>query len=113
MKLLRKQDAVELAVSHDPDQRKHVLLANGVVKPFLQISEFTLLPGKQITPHAHRDAVETFYLLEGSATFVVNGVSYQVSVGDVIVIEPGDQHHLKSHSESPARMFCLLVLAED
>ena len=73
MRLSRKQDAVELPVSHDHEQQKRVLLANGVVNPFIQISEFMLLPGKQITPHSHRDAVETFFLLEGSAIFVLRG----------------------------------------
>lgn len=109
VKLTRHVDAVELAVSHDPDLLKRVFLRNGV-GPILQLSEFTLAPGKNITPHTHHDAIEVFYMLEGQVMFTVDGSDAIISTGDVLVVEAGEEHSLSSVSNDPARFFYFLLL---
>lgn len=61
-------------------------------------------PGKithaEDRPHVHDDA-EIFCLLQGEGWIEINGVQEPVRAGDVLVIEPGDDHHLISSEHNP------------
>ncbi|MBA2937262.1 cupin domain-containing protein [Paenibacillus sp. CGMCC 1.16610] len=50
--------------------------------------------------HVHGDC-EAFLILQGTGTMEVNGEFHQVKVGDVVIIEPGEDHHLNSSEEDP------------
>ena len=49
-----------------------------------------VLPNENI--HSHLKATEYYIFLKGRAEMQVNGNSFEVSGGDVIVIEPGENH---------------------
>jgi mannose-6-phosphate isomerase-like protein (cupin superfamily) len=51
-------------------------------------------------PHTHTDA-ELFCLLQGEGWIDLNGVREPVRAGDLLVIEPGEDHHLISSEENP------------
>ena len=50
--------------------------------------------------HTH-DTAEVFIILQGRGHIELNGENSPVHVGDVIVIEPGEDHHLTSSKEDP------------
>ncbi|WP_052487450.1 cupin domain-containing protein [Gordoniibacillus kamchatkensis] len=50
--------------------------------------------------HVHRDC-EAFVILQGSGTMELNGEHHPVKVGDIIIVEPGEDHHLNSDMEDP------------
>ncbi|NLF30767.1 MAG: cupin domain-containing protein [Planctomycetes bacterium] len=50
--------------------------------------------------HVHDDC-EAFVILQGRAVMEVDGRSYNLAAGDVVIIEPGEDHHLLADSEDP------------
>lgn len=50
--------------------------------------------------HVHGDR-ELFLILQGQGTMEINGVHHSVSVGDIVIVEPGEDHHLNSSPEDP------------
>ena len=77
-----------------------------------------LIPGKRlyhgglsfhapdtITHDEHRPHVEVdhevFCLLQGEGWIEINGERQEAQAGDIIIIEPGEDHHLISSSHNP------------
>src|SRR6516165_289091 len=54
-------------------------------------------------PHIHRFEDESFYILEGAATFQVGGQTIYAKPGDFIRIPRGPVHSLKNEGKLPAR----------
>ena len=50
--------------------------------------------------HTHDDC-EVFVTLQGRGRMEVDGISHPVTTGDVIVIEPGEDHHLIADADDP------------
>jgi len=50
--------------------------------------------------HVHADA-EAFVILQGKGAMEINGVKHSVTTGDVIIVEPGEDHHLISDVTDP------------
>ncbi len=49
--------------------------------------------------HVHDDC-EAFVILEGQGSIEVNKALYPIGVGDIIIIEPGEDHHLISGGQT-------------
>ena len=61
-------------------------------------------PGEYSHPegrHLHEDSEEVFVCLQGRAKLIVDGVEHEMRVGDIAVIEPGEEHHLLADKEDP------------
>lgn len=50
--------------------------------------------------HVHSDK-EAFVILQGYGVMEVDGEKHQVRTGDIIIIEPGEDHHLYSSESEP------------
>lgn len=50
--------------------------------------------------HVHADR-EAFIILQGNGVMEVNGAEHPVAAGDVVIIEPGEDHHLRSSDTDP------------
>jgi len=59
-------------------------------------------PGQVMHPefHTHEDA-EVFIILQGRGELEINGTRHPVAAGDVLVVEPGENHHLVSSRNEP------------
>jgi mannose-6-phosphate isomerase-like protein (cupin superfamily) len=55
--------------------------------------------------HVHTGDSEVFILLEGKARMEIDGQPHKLAVGDVIVCEPGEDHHLVSDEHEP----CVII----
>lgn len=50
--------------------------------------------------HVHAD-YEVFIILQGKARMEVDGIAHPLATGDVIICEPGEDHHLISDENEP------------
>ncbi|MCC3374539.1 cupin domain-containing protein [Cohnella sp. REN36] len=50
--------------------------------------------------HVHGDR-EAFVILQGKGAMEVNGELHDVATGDIVIVEPGEDHHLHSSQEDP------------
>jgi mannose-6-phosphate isomerase-like protein (cupin superfamily) len=66
-------------------------------------------PGCSIGEHRHGDDEETYVIVDGSATMVVDGSEIQVGPGEVIVNRAGGTHGLRNTGPSPLRLVVLDV----
>lgn len=55
-------------------------------------------------PHIHSKEDESFYVISGELTFVVNGEEVALRAGEFLNIEKGEKHTWKNNSSSPARL---------
>lgn len=51
--------------------------------------------------HVHAEDCEAFVILQGRGWMEVNGKRHPVSTGDILVIEPGEDHHLVADEDDP------------
>jgi len=63
-----------------------------------------LLPGETLGQHCHAEVEETFYVVQGAATLVVNGERLAASEGDVFRMEPADRHDILNDSGAPCKL---------
>jgi len=50
--------------------------------------------------HIHGDR-EAFIILQGTGTMEIGGEHHPVEAGDIVIVEPGEDHHLCSSGEDP------------
>ena len=67
------------------------------------IFEGLTVPGGGPPPHIHHFEDESFYILEGTATFQADGQTIHAKPGDFIHIPRGTVHSLKNEGQVPAR----------
>src|SRR3954465_13887267 len=72
------------------------------------IIEGMVAPGGGPPPHVHHFEDETFYMLEGSATFQAGGQTIHAKPGDFIHIPRGTVHSLKNEGAVPARALIII-----
>ena len=63
-----------------------------------------LLPGQQLRGHYHQEVEETFYVLEGTATFLVDDVEHWLVAGDAVRLEAPERHAVINDGEQTAKM---------
>ena len=63
------------------------------------LAEARVPAGSATERHYHKLAEEFYFLLEGSGTMEVDGVSREVGSGDAILIPPGAWHQLTATSD--------------
>lgn len=63
-----------------------------------------LLPGQTLGAHYHEQVEETFYIVSGQGTFVVNDREHPGRSGDVFRMEAEDRHDIRNESEAPLKL---------
>ena len=62
------------------------------------------VPGFRTHPedpdHRHTDE-EVFIIMQGKARMEIDGTVYPMVTGDIIVVEPGEQHYLTADEQDP------------
>jgi quercetin dioxygenase-like cupin family protein len=72
------------------------------------IVEGMLAPGGGPPPHFHHHEAESFYMLEGAATFQAGGKTIHAKPGDFIHVPRGVVHSIKNEGEVPARALVIV-----
>ena len=63
-----------------------------------------LKSGQVLGEHGHKEVEETFYVIEGTPTMVVNGKKILTEPGDAFRLEPSERHDLRNDTEEQARV---------
>jgi len=64
----------------------------------------TLQPGQEKSPHFHEKMGETFYITEGTMTFVLKDKEFNAPKGTAIRLEAFETHGLKNMTDSAAKL---------
>ncbi|MDP1834096.1 MAG: cupin domain-containing protein [Candidatus Moranbacteria bacterium] len=92
MKLVHTKQLPEVGVSHNKDIKKKVIIEKGCIPKLGTFGLATFKPGQSVPAHKHDTAFEVFYILSGKAEFIVNDEKIELTAGDCITIEPGENH---------------------
>ncbi len=77
------------------------------------LSVVTLEPGCSIGQHPHEAEAEVYYVLEGEATVLDNGVYTTLFPGDAHLCRSGETHELRNNGTSTMRILAIIpTLAE-
>ena len=63
------------------------------------VQELKLLPGEAAKIHHHKRQTEIFYFLNNNGYFIVNKEKITINPGDLIVIEPNDNHEVINNTQ--------------
>ena len=74
-------------------------------------SLITLEPGCGIGYHVHENESELFYITKGSAVYNDNGTESPVTVGDVMICEPGKGHCISNPNDETCEVVAVIVYA--
>ncbi|WP_284639432.1 cupin domain-containing protein [Paenibacillus silviterrae] len=50
--------------------------------------------------HVHKDC-EAFVVVQGKGSIEINRSFHPITTGDIIIVEPGEDHHVHSSTEDP------------
>ncbi len=56
-------------------------------------------PGEAADVHYHKKQTEIFYFLTKNGYWMINGEKYFPEIGDVLVIEPNDEHYVMNDTK--------------
>ncbi|NTU46246.1 cupin domain-containing protein [Candidatus Roizmanbacteria bacterium] len=103
---------IQETVVHGGAKRKLLIAKDqGHSSSHLQtMNDAHLEPGETFEPHAHADSEEIFYFLEGYGEMTVDGETFDITPGGVIVIEKDEQHSVKNTGEETLRFITVRVL---
>jgi mannose-6-phosphate isomerase-like protein (cupin superfamily) len=73
------------------------------------VTEIVLEPGGGVPAHRHARYEEALYVLEGTATALVDGEPYQASAGSVVLVPWGVHHQVHNRTDQVVRLFDLTV----
>jgi len=91
---------------------KYVFLATGEqTSGAYCLVEATVPPGGGPPPHYHTREEETFYVLEGEITFMVDGKMVTGTPGTFVQVPRGTPHAFKNQSSAPVLMLIQCVPA--
>lgn len=72
------------------------------------LSVITMEPGCSIGNHEHIDEAEVYYVLEGEATVIDDGVSYTLKPGDAHLCASGHAHTLLNNAATTMRLLAII-----
>jgi mannose-6-phosphate isomerase-like protein (cupin superfamily) len=101
-----------------------IVTARGSVMAFKAIAaqtdgDFSLMErtvpprGRRPLPHRHVNCSEAFWVLDGTITFVFDGVEHRGGRDDFVLVPRGAAHTFGNDSEEPARLLVLHAPAMD
>ena len=94
MKIVSLADIPEEGVSHNPEIKKQVLLARGLVPHLTNFSRSRLSPGQVARAHKHAGMYEVFFVESGTGVIKVDDLEQPLQRGVCIAVEPGEAHEI-------------------
>jgi len=72
--------------------------------PHIDWGVMELEPGVVFDAHYHEEVEETFFILEGTGVFIINGKDVKVEAGNALRLEPKESHGIKNTGDSKLKM---------
>lgn len=79
----------------------------------LLVREYRFDPGVGPPLHQHTNEDEIFWVLEGTVTFMLDGVRSEVGAGACILAPRGKPHAFKNTGNTPARLIAMDIPGEN
>lgn len=70
------------------------------------LAEATVPPESKTRLHWHRIVEEIYFILEGRGIMTIGEEAFPVSVGDSVLIPPGNPHRIENTGRSPLKVLC-------
>ncbi len=96
MKIAQLSQIGRIAVSHDPQLEKKLLIEKGVVPHFTGYSYVEVPVDGYVSAHHHEDMWEMFFVSSGRAVMSIDDEVFEISKGSCIVVEPKEVHTIKN-----------------
>jgi quercetin dioxygenase-like cupin family protein len=96
MKRLHPHQAAATAVAAHPDRPATAVLLDS---PDARLVVFRIEPGQEVATH-HSPSTVILAVLQGTGTLTGGDGECQVSAGDVVAYEPGEQHSMRAGGET-------------
>lgn len=88
------------------------LLVNDGQAPFVELWEFIVAAGDEISSHAHPDGTrELLHVHQGTLTVDIEGASFQVGPGDALRMRGDRTHAYRNTGPQPVRLTMTVVYA--
>jgi len=69
-------------------------------------AEATVSPGIKTQAHRHRKSEELYHITQGSGRMALGARTFDVEVGDTVLVPPGTPHYIENISNEPLKMLC-------
>jgi mannose-6-phosphate isomerase-like protein (cupin superfamily) len=79
-------------------------LARTTDTPRFNVGIVTIQAGRELESHVHDEEDDSFFILEGEMTFIVEGDDVSAPAGTFVLIPPGVEHGFRNDGEVPVRM---------
>ncbi len=94
MKIASLGDIDEVGVSHNPEIKKKILIANGQIPHLTQFSRVIFQAGQIAGSHTHQDMYEIFNTERGTGEIKIDNHKYNLTEGTCVTVEPGEAHEV-------------------
>ena len=88
------------------DDDRYVVKDNSILNNLI-VSSTDLKPGKSTSGHSHAGQEEVYNFVKGSGLMKVDGDSFPVTEGDIILIEDGQFHQVINNSDKNLYFVCV------
>ncbi len=85
------------------------VLVPGAVNPALNVSRVRVDVGKQIPPHVHANASETFYILQGTGVCYLGDTPVPFGPGACFYAPAGHEHRLENTGPEPVEILAIFA----
>jgi len=93
-------------IHESPDLNKMTILwGNDYNQGVMSAAVETIMPGKKIPLHIHKNSEELIYILRGEGLETLGSTSSPVRKGDLVVVTPGTVHGLENTGNEPIKFF--------
>ena len=79
-------------------------LARTTDTPRFNLAIIQIEPGRKLESHTHDEEDDSFFILEGELTFVLDAGEVAAPPGTFVLIPPGVEHGFRNEGEAPVRM---------
>ena len=69
-------------------------------------AEATVSPGVKTQAHRHQKSEELYHISQGSGRMALGERTFNVEVGDTVLIPPGTLHSIENISNEPLKILC-------
>jgi mannose-6-phosphate isomerase-like protein (cupin superfamily) len=93
-------------ITKDKSQIKELMHPdkNGCIHQSL--AEATVFPGDKTQLHKHSKTEELYHLTQGMGLMTLAENTFNVKVGDTVLVPPGTAHCIENTSEEPLKILC-------
>ena len=105
-KIIRKHERSPFIAQDKAIVRDIVSPVNSDVKN-QSLAEVVILPDASILEHYHKETEELYYILEGVGKMYIENDTWDVGVGDTVIILPGQRHQFTNIGKTDLRFLAM------